>query len=114
MTEIPCTVAFGIQAKAMNIFSLVFRFPQETAKNVPIILIARAPRSTRTPRPRDSGFILLTWISVPIKAKMTGSRMIHILLKMSDTGLCSPQPSLLHCMLATRESRMAARPPAPS
>merc|ERR1711935_1222374 len=56
-----CTVALGIQAKAMKIFSLVLRLPQ-------------------------------------VRAKMTGSRMIHILVKEFDTGLWSPQPSLLHCM----------------
>ena len=33
-----CTVAFGIQAKAMKIFSLLLRLPHDTAKYVPTIL----------------------------------------------------------------------------
>merc|ERR1712037_337460 len=37
------TVALGIQAKAMKIFSLVLRLPQVTAKKVPTMRMARAP-----------------------------------------------------------------------
>ena len=44
------------------------------------------------------GSILSIWISVPIRAKITGSRIIHILLNVFVTGLWSPQPSFLHCI----------------
>ena len=37
-TTVTWTVALGIQANAMKIFSLVFRLPHETAKYVPTIL----------------------------------------------------------------------------
>ena len=49
-----------------------------------------------------------------MRAKMTGSNMIHIFVKILLTGLWSPQPSLLHCMPATKAMMIVARPPAPS
>ncbi len=48
-----------------------------------------------------------------MRAKMTGSRMIHIFLKMVATGLSWPQPDLRHSMEATKARMMVARPPAP-
>ena len=54
-----------------------------------------------------------TWISVPMSAKMTGSSMIHIFLKMVATGLSWPQPDFRHSIEATKARIMVARPPAP-
>ena len=109
-----CTAAFGNQANAMNSFSLVLRVPPDTAITTPSMRKMRAVRRTRMARPADSGSILSTCTSEPIRANRMGSRMIHILPKALLTGLWSVQPSLRHCTMATKARMMAARLPAPS
>ena len=58
--------------------SCVFMIVEAELESRTTNLMRRAPTRTTVPNPIVDGSILLIWISVPIRAKMTGSKMIHI------------------------------------
>ena len=58
--------------------SCVFMIVEAELESRTTNLMRRAPTRTTVPNPIVDGSILLICISVPIRAKMTGSKMIHI------------------------------------
>ena len=106
-------------------------FPPETARNAASSLVESPATSTRQPQPTvdrdmsntcavDTRFqtppkivFELTCISAPMRLKSSGWKTIHILARLSATGLSSSQPWRRHPTPAVKAITRMARAPAP-